>query len=607
MLEKLETLEHQVKSEISQIKRFLFIGLLLFILALISQVVIAVTPFYIFFLLEGIENPMFGAVSFGGVAVVVILLYSLRSVLFDFSKPDGVEVEGDCELSQLIDELSLKINAPKPYKVYLTDDFNAYVSTYKTFRHPIGKHYLSIGIQYLSAISLEELKSVVAHELGHLSKEHTDFSRFIYRIYHGLYQLDCVLANSPGFMDAWLHKALQAYLKRLDKLSYSTLRNHEFQADFIAAKVTSEAVTANLLCRTEILSDWHYDTYWKQVWRDSWKSAVPEQGTIKQACQVLSNCDQSSLSKYLDISKMKKTEEGDSHPCLKDRVEFLGQRIKVPEPIAPTQLAINILGKQKDLLIHQCEAYWEDAVLGEWQDYHFYMRDCVMKRDLLEKMKLERDLMFGEKIQWLRLVAQTQGYKLKLTHLVKMFKKDSENTWLLKEMLNTLFRLRDDRLVKIANRLYKTGNDSQKIFALEVLSKHYLRLGLDPKSEAINKKRKALEHTDDKRRLLKGKKFVMHDLHQTEVKQIEKWLKSLGNIDFALLCQSDEAEKSLFPMHFLFIDTPCDLGYDFEAHICSGLNIKYDVEVIDVAYHEKVTNQLLEKLPESKIFGDVEL
>ncbi|MCB1582992.1 MAG: hypothetical protein KDI92_08005, partial [Xanthomonadales bacterium] len=83
-------LEKQLKAEISNIKKFLVLGCVLLILAVAVQVFLAVIPFYIYWLLSGVKDPMFGALLFGLIALVIILGYIFRPFLFDFSKPEGI-------------------------------------------------------------------------------------------------------------------------------------------------------------------------------------------------------------------------------------------------------------------------------------------------------------------------------------------------------------------------------------------------------------------------------------------------------------------------------------------------------------------------------------
>ena len=601
-------LEKQLKAEISNIKKFLVLGCVLLILAVAVQVFLAVIPFYIYWLLSGVKDPMFGALLFGLIALVIILRYIFRLFLFDFSKPEGTEVEEGSDLKKLIKDIAIKAKAPCPDYVYLSDDFNAFVSTYKSFFHPVGVHYLSIGIPYLAAVSKDELKSIIAHELGHLSKEHTNFSRFIYRVYNGLYKIDCVLNESPGIIDRWYHKGFSLYLKKLNKLSYATKRNHEFQADAIAASVTSPEITASALCRTEIVSDWMEDAYWKQVWRNSWQSAIPPENIIKRACSMVSKCDGQTMSKYLDVSKFKQTKDNDTHPSLSERLYFLGEKLNIPKEVKNKELAIHILGEDLENHIQKIDLNWQEEILEEWQNYHFYMSDCVMRRDMLDKLKAQRKLLIGEEIEYANLVGKTKGLINKLNELVKLHKTHRDNIWVLKLMLETLLDLKDKNVVNVAKILLKKGPLSFKKLALEVLLEHFKRIGDEEKITVIKQKLAEKKKIEEQRTQYKKQDLKMHALSAEKVKQIEQWLKTIGDIDFALICKVEDNNASGSPLHLLFISTPCYVEMGLSNKIWSGLDIPYDTLVIDADHqlHEKNTKHILQKFPGTRIFGDAD-
>ena len=589
-------------NDVTQLKKHIIIGVILFIVALIAQVSLATIPFYFYWLANGVKDPLFGAISIGMVTAIVLMLYFFRSILFNFSEPEGVELDTESKLAKMVLELSKKANAPMVEKIFISDEFNAHVSTYKSFSHPVGKHYLTIGIQFMSAVSIEELKSTLAHELGHLSKEHTLFSRFIYKVYQVLYELDYVLSQSHGFIDELYYKGLHLYIEKFEKLSYSIVRNHEFQADEFAAKTTSPAVTASMLCRSALVSDWIYDNYWKNLWRNSWQHAVPNAGVIINACKEITSCKVTDMKKYYNQAKMEKTKKGDTHPSLTDRVEQLGEKVGIPRELNKNESALLLLGDQKEKWLKKCDDYWQEEYLYEWQQQHAYMSNAVMRRDLLINTKKIRTLIYGEQIELAQLFETTKGMKYGYKAYIEIYKKDKSNKYVLFEICRILFKLDGEKAERIALSLVKNSNPPLILNTYNLLLDYYNKIGKKEQVKYYKEKFKKLADLNKQR--TKSTDFSNHSLSEIEVNELKLWLKTLGDIDFALVYQVNSKIFPEYPLHRLVISTECYLEIDYVNTIWSGMKFKYDFEIIDADEQEIKTIYILKAFPDSIIFGD---
>jgi len=589
------------QEDINKLKKYIIIGIIIFVAALLLQVFLATVPFYLYWLFNGVKDPLFGALSIGIVTTVVIVLYTFRSLLFNFSEPEGIELDKESKLVNLVLEITNKANAPKLEKIFLTDEFNAHVSTYKTFFHPIGKHYLSIGIQFMAAVSDEEFKSMLAHELGHLSKEHTLFSRFIYKAYTVLFDIDCSLASSHGYIDLMFYKGLHLYMKKFDKLSYSIIREHEFQADEFAANVTSPEITATMLCRTTLVSDWLEDNYWKNIWRCSWQHSIPQSGVIIKACDAISTCKEADMKRYYNQAKMERTRTGDTHPSLTDRVSHLGQKTKIPSELPKQDISLKLLGDQKDVLLKKCDDNWQEEYLYQWQQEHAYMSSAVMRRDLLIKTKQVRPLIYGEEVELVQLFEVTQGLKIGYKHYLEIYNKDKSNKFILFEICRILFKLNDKKAEKIALTLTKNGNPPLILNTYNMLIDYYKKTGDKELTEQYRDKYKKLAKLNKKK--TKYTDFHLHSLSSIEVDDLKLWLKTLGNIDFALVYQVNSKEFPEYPLHRLVISTECYLEMSYANKIWSGMKFKFDFEIIDADEQEIKTIFIIKKLPKSIILG----
>nr|WP_172642165.1 M48 family metallopeptidase [Cylindrospermum stagnale] len=133
-----------------------------------------------------------------GVMVVPILVV-WRSLWVFFPPPQGLTLQRQDvpDLFALVDKLTTKLKVPRFHHILLTEEFNAGV-----IQRPrwglLGwqQNYLLLGLPLMQGLSPQEFTAVVAHELGHLSGNHSLVNGWIYRvqkIYSQLFaQLDII-------------------------------------------------------------------------------------------------------------------------------------------------------------------------------------------------------------------------------------------------------------------------------------------------------------------------------------------------------------------------------------------------------------------------------
>jgi hypothetical protein len=116
---------------------------------------------------------------------LAMLAASLRSLWVAFPRPEGYRLEAkDCtRLRDLLREIHAVIDAPNVHQILLTDDFNAGVVQVPRLG-VLGwqQNYLLLGPPLIAALSPDNFRAVLAHELGHLSGNHGRFPGWIYRV-----------------------------------------------------------------------------------------------------------------------------------------------------------------------------------------------------------------------------------------------------------------------------------------------------------------------------------------------------------------------------------------------------------------------------------------
>ena len=115
---------------------------------------------------------------------VLLFRVVLRALWVPSRRPDGVRVRpADApELFALIARLARDLHTPRLHRVLLTDKGSAAPQVPRL--GPLGwyRSYLLLGLVELQALSPEEFRALLAHELGHLSRQHGRLTAWIYRI-----------------------------------------------------------------------------------------------------------------------------------------------------------------------------------------------------------------------------------------------------------------------------------------------------------------------------------------------------------------------------------------------------------------------------------------
>lgn len=170
------------------------------------------------------------AVALGGPA----LWASLMAVLAR-PRPTGFRMtrEEHPELWRHVDELARLAGTRGPDDVRLVDVANASVWERR------GVRYLELGLPLVAGLSVGELRSVLAHELGHYGGGHTRISSLTYRAKLAL-QLSLHGDRMFGLLSAWAH--LYALV------AASESRDHERFADEVAVAAAGRDAARRALC-----------------------------------------------------------------------------------------------------------------------------------------------------------------------------------------------------------------------------------------------------------------------------------------------------------------------------------------------------------------------
>ncbi|WP_157274103.1 M48 family metalloprotease [Pedobacter sp. BAL39] len=333
---------------------------------------------------------MFVTIMLGLGFVAMGLLIFFFLIKFVFSSPTKVDrshlmeinKEQQPELFSLIHDIVREVGTTFPKRVYLSSDVNAsvfYDSNFWSMFFPVRKN-LQIGMGLMNAVSVTELKAILAHEFGHFSQRSMKVGSYVYNvnkvIYNMLYDNDSYgsLLNRWSNMSSYFGvfakgailvvRGIQYVLMKVYRvlnLNYMALsREMEFHADAVAASVTGSGPLVTSLLRLEladqslsIVFDYYND---KITALQKTGNFYPQQqfviGNIakNEGLPLKNGLPDVSLDVYRKVKKTKLVlnDQWSSHPSTEERVARLTS-LNFPAKNSEGAIAIDLLANRQQL------------------------------------------------------------------------------------------------------------------------------------------------------------------------------------------------------------------------------------------------------------------
>lgn len=186
----------------------------------------------------------------------IILVVGIVSALWKVARakaapPHGVEVppQSAPELWTVVRELAAAAHTRAPDEIRLVPDVNAAVSEEARLLGLVGgRRRMYLGVPLLQALDVAMLRSVLSHELGHYSRNHTRLGPLAYR---GRAMVLATVQATSGSVVGWL---LAGYARLYLLVSAAVSRRQELEADEISVAVAGREVAQQSLREVEVVS-----------------------------------------------------------------------------------------------------------------------------------------------------------------------------------------------------------------------------------------------------------------------------------------------------------------------------------------------------------------
>ncbi len=319
-----------------------------------------------------------------GIGLAALIGVVFRSFQVHFPAPEGFPVHRvqAPRLFAALDQICGTLDAPALHHVLITDEYNASVA-----QHPrLGLfggyvNYLMLGLPLLEAVSPEQYRAVLAHEIGHLSRNHSRFSGWIYRVEATWHQmLSTLQAERHGGISLFL-PFFRWYSPYFAAYSFVLCRGDEYVADKCAAQIAGAETTAQMLISLRLKGRAFGQEFWGGL-LDQAKTEPRLPDKIYPQLQASFKKPLLRAMQWYEDALEERTDLTDTHPSLSERLAALGYRTvpggpldlpKLPLPLPPAAeetAAEWYLGPLVPHIAAPMEAQWRSNLADAWVKTH---------------------------------------------------------------------------------------------------------------------------------------------------------------------------------------------------------------------------------------------
>jgi Zn-dependent protease with chaperone function len=297
------------------------ISLFVVFLSLVFQGILAVAlSFYMTSIPTGKYYPqlvlVLGLGAIWGLYQSVVALYKKIPLEFKEVAAQSVSREQAPQLWKLVADISHKVGTAEPHEIVLGMQPMFYV-TELSVQHSAGKSVgrtLYLSIPLMKNLSVDELSSIIGHEMGHFKGEDTLLTLELYPMKQKTY-LTALGVQQAGLMSIPATHMLNLFFDLFEPILMKVSRDREFLADQAGVQVSSAQNSANALVKA---------VYYGHVWQLSFQESLMESKPIENFYEKVENDLSQNQDFWKSLSEESQSHPLDTHPPTKARLEKLG-------------------------------------------------------------------------------------------------------------------------------------------------------------------------------------------------------------------------------------------------------------------------------------------
>ena len=373
-----------------------------------------------------------------GWVLLMLAWVVLRALWVKMPAPQGIPLARAQapKLFELADELTAKLEAPRVHVLQVDGEFNASLAQVPRLG-PFGWHrnYLTLGLPLMQALTPEQFRAVLAHELGHLSGNHGRFGSWVYRVRQTWVQLLVRLEREERWGAFAFTKFVNWFAPYFNAYSFVLARRHEYEADRASARVAGERGAAAALAAVNVKGAYLSEEYWPEIFRRADEQREPTVGAFAGMWPALrGGLAGEQARNLLRFSLARETGYEDTHPALADRLAALGLKPEESEALADEVAAAGggsetaaefYLGELRGELSRRLDEEWVESVAPQWRERHEYTTKSRRRLAELEEKARTKEWNDGEALARAELTAEFKSAE----EAVPLLRELTERKW----------------------------------------------------------------------------------------------------------------------------------------------------------------------------------
>ena len=331
--------------------------------------------------------------SNGAKVALGLVIFSLFNALRLSAVPtEGIEIKAEDapNLFNLIEEVRDSVDGPIVNHVFLSSDMNACITQpNKALKFWKTENHLTLGLPLLNLLNQEETKAVIAHEFGHFCAGDGKLGNYLYRGAMTIERLqDKYETDGATLLEIPLAFFVQHFGDRFIDRIFPLMREQEYAADAMAAKVTSPHHLASALIKLELGANYLQNVYWPNVRKSMLMSERPSIHPIQDnAVALASPANWQEGRRWINAGLLEENNYEDTHPALSRRLHALGVNAFYPQNLQ--EPASHLLGNLYTELSQHFDKTWQEEN-AESFSLHYEQGQAMQKRyqELIQKASL---------------------------------------------------------------------------------------------------------------------------------------------------------------------------------------------------------------------------
>jgi Zn-dependent protease with chaperone function len=372
------------------------------------------------------------AIVFGMAIIIGVNL--IRALWVRIPKPEGRKLypRDAPELFKFVNKLASTLKAPKFDEILLTKDLNAAILQIPRLSiFGWYKNYLIIGLPLMQALTIEEFRAVIAHELGHLSGKHSAFAGWIYRVYQvwvrlliklqkqkqkrgtGIFLVDIVTYAANGLSFLLFDLFFDWFASIFTVYSFVLARSQEYEADRYSASLVGAEHIAGALIKIYTKSRYIERNFWLEIYKQADHNPQQPEAISLMFQALQAQIPDQDYQRWLKASLVEKTDTQNTHPCLSQRLTALGfiEADYIFSQMAHQKYAAQELFSQKtlDKLTVEMNQEWKNQSISYWQGRMEHLQDINPKLGKLQEKAKTQILSIDEQWKLSNWTAEIEG------------------------------------------------------------------------------------------------------------------------------------------------------------------------------------------------------